>query len=303
VIAQAGFHEVLEVVNDTALPVTEWFGKEAGRRYDVVPDHLVKERETLTTGGVELVLYPAHGGETSDGLLIHLPASGLLFVGDVMMPYLGAPFLPEGSVEGFFETIELIQRLRPRLLVHGHTGLTENLTIELAPAYGAALRELYHHALNSIREGDTLFQVLDRNLLPAVLRSEPEAVLPYILTRDNLVQRLYQQRTGYWKSDGEGVLLNGPEEWARALDLLTGGREEAFVDAARTLTSNSDYGLGFQLIELGLAVHPTSQALAELRPRTLNGLRGRYQLLDPFRFVWFSHQQQAELLPADTRTS
>ena len=102
VIAQARFQEVLQVINDTALPVTEWFGKEAGRQYDVVPDHLVNERETLTTGGVELVLYPSRGGETSDGLLIHLPASGLLFVGDVMMPYVGAPFLPEGSAEGFF---------------------------------------------------------------------------------------------------------------------------------------------------------------------------------------------------------
>jgi glyoxylase-like metal-dependent hydrolase (beta-lactamase superfamily II) len=302
VIAQAGFEAVLQVVNDTALPVTEWFGKEAGRHYDVVPDHLVKERETLKTGGVELVLYPARGGETSDGLLIHLPASGLLFVGDVLMPYLGAPFLPEGSAEGYFETIDLVQRLRPRLMVHGHTGLTENVTIELVPVFGAALRELYDHVLNSIREGDTLSQVLRRNLLPAVLRSAPEAVLPYLLTRDNLIQRLYHQRTGYWKSNGEGVLPNGPEEWGRVLDLLAGGREEAFVDAARTLNSSSDYGLGFQLIELGLAVHPTSQALTELRGRTLDGLRGRYQLLDPFRFVWFSHQQQAELLPADPGT-
>jgi glyoxylase-like metal-dependent hydrolase (beta-lactamase superfamily II) len=209
VIAQARFREVLQVINDTAVPVTEWFGKEAERHYDVVPDHLVKERETLTTGGVELVLYPVHGGETSDGLLIHLPGSGLLFIGDVMMPYLGAPFLPEGSVEGFFETIELIQRLRPRMLVHGHTGLTENVTIEIVPACGAALRELYDQVLASIREGETLIQVLHRNLLPAVLRSEPGAVLPYLLTRDNFIQRLYHQLRipTKWPTQSDG---NGP---------------------------------------------------------------------------------------------
>jgi hypothetical protein len=88
------------------------------------------------------------------------------------------------------------------------------------------------------------------------------------------------------------------------LDLLAGGREQAFVDSAHSLLSTSDYALALRLIDLGLTVHPAgpaSQALTELRQTALNGLRARYQNLDPFRFIWYSHQQPAELLPADDR--
>src|SRR5262249_2846283 len=94
-IAQSRFADELRVINEAGVPFRYFFGEGARRRYDVVPDQLVDRRETLTVGGRELVLYPVHGGETADALLIHLPGTGVLFVGDVFMPYLGAPFLPE----------------------------------------------------------------------------------------------------------------------------------------------------------------------------------------------------------------
>jgi len=45
--------------------------------------------------------------------MVHLPASGLLFVGDVMMPYLGVPFTAEGSPEGLLKTMRYIRGLAP----------------------------------------------------------------------------------------------------------------------------------------------------------------------------------------------
>jgi glyoxylase-like metal-dependent hydrolase (beta-lactamase superfamily II) len=297
IIAQARFPEELKIVEATPIPRGEWFGERAEGGYDVAPDRLIAEPETLTVGGVELVLYPVRGGETSDGLLIHLPQHELLFVGDVLMPYLGAPFLPEGSAEGLFETIDLIQRLRPRRLVHGHTGLTENFTVEILPTLGAALRELHDDVLAAIREGEPLHRILSHNVLPAVLRERPDAVMPYLITRDNLVQRVHRQRTGYWQPDGEGVITTAPADWARALDLLAGGREQAFADAARSLLAGGEQALALRVLDLGLLRHPGDEDLTGLRGRALDGLRGRYQLLDPFRFIWFSQQQGAEVPP------
>ncbi len=301
VIARTNFGEELLIINSTAIPTQEWFGRDASRDYDFTPDRVVSETETLTVGGVELVLRPVNGGETSDGLLVELPASGVLFAGDVMMPNLGAPFLPEGSVEGLLETLQTIQRLNPGTLIHGHTALTDNITVEVLPVLEAALRDLYEVVLTGIRDGETLAGIIQRNHLPAVLRSQPDAVVAYLLFRNNLISRVYNQRTGYWKPDGEGVEVFSDGEWAQALDLLAGGRERAFVDSARSLLSTSDYALALRLIDLGLTVHPAGQELLELRQRGLNGLRARYQNLDPFRFIWYSQQQAAELLPADDR--
>jgi glyoxylase-like metal-dependent hydrolase (beta-lactamase superfamily II) len=65
--------------------------------------------------------------------MVYLPASGLLFTGDVMMPYIGNPFLAEGSPEGLLETLRLIRDLAPRVLIQGHTPLTETFTIDIIP--------------------------------------------------------------------------------------------------------------------------------------------------------------------------
>src|SRR5215468_4512325 len=113
VIAQAAFAEELRIVNATGVPFRYFFGTTgSGRRYDVQPHHLVRAPETVTAGGTRLVLYPARGGETADALLIHVPDRGVLFVGDAFMPYLGAPFVAEGSAEGLFEAMALIRSLQ-----------------------------------------------------------------------------------------------------------------------------------------------------------------------------------------------
>src|SRR5205823_5529469 len=154
------------------------------------------------------------GGETEDGLLVHLPARGLVFTGDMLMPYLGAPFVPEGSLDGLLEAMERVQSLTPRALIHGHVGLTEAFPIEVFPGLQAALRKLREQILAGIREAKTLVEILYQGHLPDVLRAHPAAVLPFLVMRDNVIKRMYHQRTGYWKPDGEGMEQFAPGEWA-----------------------------------------------------------------------------------------
>jgi glyoxylase-like metal-dependent hydrolase (beta-lactamase superfamily II) len=299
VIAQVKFADELRRVNDTGVPFRYFFGAEGPRRYEVVPDRLISEREQLTVGRTEFVLYPVHGGETDDALLIYLPASGVLFVGDAFMPYLGAPFLPEGSAEGLFETMALIRSLNPRLLIHGHTGLTENFTIDALPGLEVALREVYAKTLQGIEQGHTLVEILHQNLLPSALRAHPQAVIPLLVARDQLIKRVYHQRTGYWKPDGDGMEVFAPKEWAAALDLLGGGREEAFVHSAQVLLDRHDDALALKLTDLGLLTYPTSQPLTNLRHQALDRLREKYQQLNPFKFIIYSEWAGAELPPVE----
>ena len=299
VIAHAGFAEELRIVNETGVPFRTFFGPDGKQAFELRPDRLVRETETLVLGGTEFSLYPVHGGETSDALLVHLPASGVLFTGDVLMPFLGAPFLPEGSAEGLFETLELIQRLAPRLLVHGHTPLTEQFTVGILPALDAALRELHQQVLEGVRNAQTLVQILGRNVLPNVLQSNPAAVMPYLLLRENFVKRVYHQRSGYWKPDGEGIEVFAPDEWAAALTLLAGGRQEAFAESARTLIGRHEDALALRLVELGLHSFPDSQDLLELRQQALQSLRALHQQLNPFKFIVYSEWAQSELTPVE----
>jgi glyoxylase-like metal-dependent hydrolase (beta-lactamase superfamily II) len=298
IIAQAGFPEALSgQQHRNSLPFRYYYGDAPTTAQEIVPDQLIAEPTPLTIGNTELVLYPTRGGESPDALMVYLPASGLLFTGDVMMPYIGNPFLAEGSPEGLLETLRLIRDLAPRVLIQGHTPLTETFTIDIIPGLEAALTELHGHVLGDILAGLTLAQILDRCYLPEVLREHPRAVVPYLVIRDHFAARLHRQRTGYWQPDGQGLQVFTPAEQAAALGLLAGGKEEPFIDTATTLTSQGDHALALHVIEAGLLCHPASAALADLRLAVLHRLMDADQQLVPFRFLIYGELAGAELGP------
>lgn len=298
VIAQVGFPaELGRQQHRNALPFRYYFGDAPTAARDIVPDQLISEPTSLTIGGTELVLYPTRGGETSDALMVYLPASGLLFTGDVMMPYIGNPFLAEGSPEGLLETLRFIRELSPRTLIQGHAPLTETFPIETIPGLEAALTELHGHVAEDILAGRTLPQILDRCYLPEVLREHPRAIVPYLVIRDRFAARLHHQRTGYWQPDGQGMQVFNPAEQAAALSLLADGKEEPFITAATTLTGQGDHALALEIISAGLLTHPASTALAGLRQTVLHRLMDADQQLVPFRFLVYGELAGAEIGP------
>jgi len=130
-----------------------------------------------------------------------------------------------------------------------------------------------------------------------VLRDHPAAVVPYLVSRDNFIARLYQQRIGYWQPDGQGLDPRSAKERAEALDLLAGGEADAFVTTATALAGQGDLSLALDIIAPGLLRHPDSSELAELRQAVLVQLMEQRQLLDPFGFVVYAQQTGAQLSP------
>jgi len=296
VIASAGFPAEAERQRHWSVP-RYLTGTGASPAPDVLPDRLISERTPLVVGDTEFVLIPVRGGETPDALMVHLPASGLLFTGDVMMPYLGVPFTAEGSPEGLLDTMRYIRQLAPRQLIAGHTTLTENFTIETLTGLEPALTELHDLALARIGENTPLPDILDLGYLPALLRDHPAAVVPYLVSRDDFIARLYHQRTGYWQPDGHGLDPRSQEERAAALDLLAGETADAFTYAAATLADRGDLALALEIITPGLLRYPDSRELAELRQAVLVRLMEQRQLSDPFGFLVYAEMAGAELSP------
>jgi glyoxylase-like metal-dependent hydrolase (beta-lactamase superfamily II) len=305
VIAQANFPSELERQHANVVPFRSFIGEGAGfggGDPDVTPPEiavgqLITERTEMTIGGTQFVLYPTSGGETGDALMVYLPESGVLFTGDVMMPYLGAPFFAEGSPDGLLEALKLITELEPSVLLQGHTVLTEQFTAEAIPGLLAALTELRDRSLAGIRRGLTLTDLLAARVLPEVLRDHPAAVGPYLATRDHFVQRLHHQQSGYWQPDGQGLEPVGPAERAAALDLLAGGNPDRFASAARTLLAQRDAALALEIVTAGLASHPEHEGLGRLRQQALYQLMERHQLQDPFRFLIYAELAGAEISP------
>ncbi len=304
VVAQARFQAELQRQRGNAFPFRYFTGSDAGFGNGANPtfeaiavDQAVASITPMAIGDIEFVLYPTTGGETSDALMVYLPGSGVLFAGDVMMPYLGAPFFAEGSPDGLLDTMRLIAELSPRVLVHGHPVLTELFTAQTVPGLLAALTELRDDSVDRIRAGQTLAQVLDAGVLPDTLRDHPAAVGPYLVIREHFVQRLHHQHSGYWQPDGQGLEPIGPADRAAALDLLAGGRPEQFAAAAQTLLAQRDAALALEIASAGLVMHPEHAGLARLRTEALYRLMERHQLQDPFRFLIYGELAGVELGP------
>jgi glyoxylase-like metal-dependent hydrolase (beta-lactamase superfamily II) len=296
VIARDGFPAELARSKLYHPPFDYFFGKQP-LTLDVTPDRLLSAQETLREDGIELDLIPAHSGETDDALFVHDKRHDILFVGDAFMPYLGAPFVPEGSPEGYLAAIEQVQAIAPHRLVHGHPPLTRLYTIDVMPGLGRAMKALYQRTLQGAYSARPLADTLHDNFIPESLRETPKVALPYLLARDTFVQRTYSEHAGYWQANGEGIENFSRAEWAGALDLLGGESADAFVRAADSLEQRGDAGLALRIVELGLLRYPESKALAATRARTLDTLRVINSGQNPFRFIVYSEFAGQGLAP------
>ncbi|MFQ5992365.1 MAG: MBL fold metallo-hydrolase, partial [Nitrospiraceae bacterium] len=124
--ARKNYREELLRSVSTTLNFRFFFGRKFTNELiiDFKPDTRIRKRTTVTVGGTRFALIPISGGETPDGMFIYLHEERVLFGGDFIMPYLGAPFVEEGNLKGLFEAIDIVESLNPEHLLHGHETLT-----------------------------------------------------------------------------------------------------------------------------------------------------------------------------------
>jgi glyoxylase-like metal-dependent hydrolase (beta-lactamase superfamily II) len=266
----------------------ERFNMEAVRSFK--PDVTINARTELTIGATRIELIPVHGGETHDALLIHFPAQQVLFVGDFIMPYLGAPFVPEGDLQGLLDAMDVIGQIQPRFLLHGHEPLTRNFA---SAAMLAQLRQdidwLRGQVESAVRRGDPRSAIHAANLVPpGQLGRREDVYLPYLLLREHVIDRLYAQHTGYWQADLQGIDQLGRADRAELLVDYLGLSEAQLVKAVKRLADDGKYELAAQLLDSVGGRFEHSEAVRKAERLVYLKLMEKSQNTDPFKFIIYA---------------
>jgi len=263
------------------------------------PDALVDGRTTVVVGGTRVDLIPVRGGETQDAMFIHLPELETAFVGDFIMPYLGAPFVHEGDLPGLYEAIDVLAKLRPALILHGHEPLTRMFTsTAMLEQVRDDLTWLQGQVEQAMRRGAARADIHQANLVPpALLSGAHDTAVPYLVLREHVIDRIFSQRGGYWQADLQGLDYLGRADQADLLLHYLGRSESQVLDAARQLVQDGKYELAAHLLEACRAQLGSSKAFAEVQRTVYLKLMEKYQNDDPFKFILYASKAGMQVPP------
>jgi glyoxylase-like metal-dependent hydrolase (beta-lactamase superfamily II) len=254
------------------------------------PDILIDRPSDVVVGGTRFRLVPTRGGETSDALLVHMPDAGVLFVGDILMPYLGAPFVPEGSVDGLVEAIDQVSALKPRHLFHGHEPLTRIFSsTAMLNDLCAQLMWLRDEVLRAMKAGAERGVIQQANLIPPTLASSASEVhLAYLVIRENMINRILQQNSGYWQNGLQGLDALTDADHGTALVDYFGLSDTQLANAAERMIRDGRHELAANYLRWGRTRLPDSPQLNESRRLAYLKLMDKYQEFNPFKLIVYS---------------
>lgn len=272
------------------------------------PDVAIDKRTDLNIGGTKFELIPVRGGETHDAMLIFLPDEKVMFMGDVIMPYLGAPFAQEGDLEGLFGAIDEIVRRNPQYLLQGHEPLTRNFSSPLILSHlKTDLTWLQDQVLAAIRRGDERAAIHDANLIPPdFLGTQPDAYQPYYILREHVIDRLYDQNVGYWQANLEGLAHPTRADRGELLVDYLGVSEGEILKAAEHLSADGKYAIAAELLENAEPKFPHSESLKNAKRFAYLKLMEKNQNTDPFKFIIYSAkagEQTPQINPEDVKAT
>src|SRR6266852_4602027 len=254
------------------------------------PDVTIDSRTDLKIGGTRIELIPVHGGESHDAMFIHLPDQGVMFVGDFIMPYLGAPFVEEGDFQGLLDAIDVVVEKHPQHLLHGHEPLTRNFaSATMLAQLKTDLVWLHEQVLAAVRRGEERAAIHQANLIPPdLLGGQPDVYQPYLILREHVIDRLYDQNVGYWQPDLQGLDQLGRADRAELLVDYLGMSEKQRVTTVGRLAADGKYELAAALLESCGNRFEGSSSVANAKRLVYLKLMEEHQNTDPFKFIIYS---------------
>jgi len=301
IIGNSKFHNVLKEA--TREPRYKQFRSEAYKNEwlsSYKPTIEINKKESISIGGTEINLIPVIGNETEDALFINLPKENVTFVGDIMMPYLGDPWVEEGFVDEPIKAMETLLSLNSRHILHGHYGLTE--------MYGnneniKNFKQAYVWLIASVRKlsknGYSKDDIKRENLIPLGLEKHPASFTGYLAQRDYVINRIIDKSKGYWQEDKTsneptGFYTLTSTEYGRMLEIYLDLSENEVAIALEKMIKNGDLELALHLSTSALKRYKNSSKIIELREESADRLRSMSQFIDPMKFTVYGEMTGKE---------
>jgi glyoxylase-like metal-dependent hydrolase (beta-lactamase superfamily II) len=293
ITARSNYREQIDAESTQPPSIARAFFGEHFRMDDLrtfTPDATIDHASRVEIGGTQVELIPIEGGETRDGMFVYIPGLQTMFVGDFIMPYVGAPFVSEGSLDGLFDAIDIVVQKHPRFLLHGH----EPLTVDL--------QWLCKAVLEAIHSGEPRNTVHESNLIPpGLIEGRGDVQLPYLVLREHVIDRLFQQNVGYWQADLTGLDHLTTSGSSAGLIEYAGLSEKDTLRAAQNMIADGKYDLAVSTLD-GAVVHfGRSDAIAAAERLAYSKLMERYQNIDPFKFILYSAKAGERTIPMQAR--
>jgi hypothetical protein len=127
------------------------------------------------------------------------------------------------------------------------------------------------------------------NLIPPdLLSGNPDVYLPYLILREHVIDRLYDQNVGYWQADMQGVDHLGRADRAELLVDYLGLSEKQLAKTVERLAADGKYELAASLLESCRSRFEHSESVAKAERLVYLKLMEKYQNTDPFKFILYS---------------
>ena len=140
-----------------------------------------------------------------------------------------------------------------------------------------------------IRRGDENAVIQQANLIPPdFFKGEPDVYQPYLIVREHVIDRLYDQNVGYWQPNLDGLDHLGTADRAELLVDYLGVSDSQLSKAVERMAADGKYELAASVLDAGTARFPNSKALADARRLVYLKLMEKNQNTDPFKFIIYS---------------
>jgi alkyl sulfatase BDS1-like metallo-beta-lactamase superfamily hydrolase len=141
----------------------------------------------------------------------------------------------------------------------------------------------------AVQRGENRAAIQRANLIPpGLLSGRADVLLPYLIMREHVIDRLYHQNVGYWQADGEGLDHLGDTDRAELFVDYLALSERQLVSAAEKMSADGKYELAASLLRSAEARFGRTEGISRAERLVYLKLMEKYQNFDPFKYILYS---------------